>query len=363
MKEFKVGMIGFGFIGKVHAYGYETLKFYYPDAPFRCKIAGVCTSREETARTAKKEYGIEFATTDFKDLIDKQDIEIIDISSPNIFHLEQILYAIEKNKHIYCEKPIVCDYTEAKRVEEKLKNFKQKHQVVFHNRFFPSTLKTKQLIEDGFIGKPTVFRIAYYHSGSVDPKKPIGWKQEKGAGVLLDLGSHTLDLIYYFLGNYKSVCGKSKILYPERPAKDGKMIKVEVEDHIIINAEMENGATGIIEASKIATGTEDELKYEIYGTEGCIRYNSMQPNYLEVYTIKDKGFTKIPTLGNYPESNFPGPKFSVGWTRGHIHSIYNFIKAIYENQQASPSFYDGIYNMKVIEAVKNSLKEKKWQAI
>jgi len=359
MKEFKIGIIGFGFIGKVHGYGYENLKYYYPESPFRAKIKGVCTSREETKEKAKKEYGIEFTTTDYKALIDNPEIEIIDISSPNIFHLEQILYAIEKGKHIYCEKPIVCDYEEAKVIEEKLKNFKKKHQVVFHNRFFPSTLKTKKLIENGFIGKPTVFRIAYYHSGSVDPQKPVGWKQEKGAGVLLDLGSHVIDLIYYFLGKFKNVRGQSKILYPERPTKDGEMVKVEVEDHIIINTEMENGAIGIIEASKIATGTEDELKYEIYGTEGSIRFNSMQPNYLEVYNLngKESGFKKLPTLGNYSESNFPGPKFTTGWIRGHIHSIYNFLKCIYEDRQTSPSFYEGIYNMEVIEKVKNSMRK------
>jgi len=142
MKEFKIGIIGFGFIGKVHGYGYENLKYYYPESPFRAKIKGVCTSRKETAEKAKKEYGIEFTTTDYKALIDDPEIEIIDISSPNIFHLEQILYAIEKKKHIYCEKPIVCDYEEARMIEEKLKNFKKKHQVVFHNRFFPATLKT-----------------------------------------------------------------------------------------------------------------------------------------------------------------------------------------------------------------------------
>jgi len=357
MREFKVGIIGFGFIGKVHAYGYENLKYYYPESPFSAKIAGVCTSREETAEKAKRAYGIEFTTTDYKALIDNQEIEIIDISSPNILHLEQILYAIEKGKHIYCEKPIVCDYEEAKIVEEKLKNFKQKHQVVFHNRFFPATLKTKKLIENGFIGKPTIFRIAYYHSGSVDPKKPIGWKQGKGAGVLLDLGSHVIDLIYYFFGEFKNVTGKSKILYPERPTKDGEMVKIEVEDHIIINAEMENGALGIIEASKIATGTEDELKYEIYGTEGSIKFNSMQPNYLEVYNLNEKevGFKKLPTLGNYPEGNFPGPKFTTGWIRGHIHSIYNFLKCIYEDSPPSPSFYDGIYNIEIIEKVKKSI--------
>ncbi|MCM8804037.1 MAG: Gfo/Idh/MocA family oxidoreductase, partial [Candidatus Omnitrophica bacterium] len=248
MKIYKVGIIGFGFIGKVHYYSYENIKHYYPDTPFRAKVVGICTSKEETAKKAKEIYGIEFVTTDYKELIDIPEIEIIDISSPNIYHYEQIIYSIKNKKHIYCEKPIVSTIEEAIKIEKKLKNFDRYHQVTFHNRFIPATLKTKELIDNGFIGKPTIFRISYYHSGSVEKEKPVGWKQEKGAGVLLDLGSHIIDLIYWFLGKFSEVIGNDMILYPERPTKDGKIIKIEVEDHISVSVKMENGAIGIIEA-------------------------------------------------------------------------------------------------------------------
>ncbi|MCM8785049.1 MAG: Gfo/Idh/MocA family oxidoreductase [Candidatus Omnitrophica bacterium] len=358
-KIYNVGIIGFGFIGKVHAYGYENLKYYYPDSPFRAKVFGICTSREETAKNSKKLYGIEFITTDYRKIIENPKIDIIDISSPNNYHYEQLLYAIKKNKHIYCEKPVVSNIEEAEKLEKKLKNFNRIHQVTFHNRFIPATIKTKELIESGFIGKPTIFRIAYYHSGSVEKEKPITWRFEKGAGVLLDLGSHIIDLIYWFLGEFDEVIGNETILYPERPTKNGKFVKIEVEDHIIINVKMKNGCVGIIEASKIATGTIDELKYEIYGTKGAIRFNSENLNYLEVFSLSEgEGFKKIFTGGNYKESCFPGIKFTAGWTRAHIHSIYNFIKGIYENKQVSPSLYDGIYNMKVIDKIKKSVKEK-----
>jgi len=363
MKIFNIGIIGFGFIGKVHAYAYENLKYYYPEAPFKAKVSGVCTSREETAKEAKEKYGIEFITTDYKELIENHKIEIIDISSPNIYHFEQLIYAIEKKKHIYCEKPIVATVKEAEELERYLKNFDKIHQVTFHNRFIPATIRTKELIENGFIGKPTIFKISYYHSGSVEKEKPIGWKQEKGAGVLLDLGSHIIDLIYWFLGEFDEVIGNDLILYPERPTKNGKIVKVEVEDHININVKMKNGSIGIIEASKIATGTQDELKYEIYGTKGSIRFNSENPNYLNVFSIKEEGFKKIFTGGNYRESNFPGPKFTTGWIRAHIHSIYNFLNCVYENKNASPSLYDGIYNMKVIDKIKKSIETKRWEKI
>lgn len=363
MKVYNVGIIGFGFIGKVHSYSYENLKYYYPEAPFRAKVSGVCTSRVETAKIAKEIYGIEFTTTDYKKLIENPEIEIIDISSPNIYHYQQIIHSIKNKKHIYCEKPVVSTIKEAEEIEKVIKNFDRVHQVTFHNRFIPATIETKKLIDDGFIGKPTIFRISYYHSGSVEKDKPIGWKQEKGAGVLLDLGSHIIDLIYWFLGEFDEVIGNDMILYPERPTKNGKIVKIEVEDHIIVNAKMKNGSIGTIEASKIATGTIDQLKYEIYGTEGAIRFNSENPNFLEIFSLKESGFKIIFTGGNYKESNFPGPKFTSGWIRAHIHSIYNFLMCIYENKMASPSLYDGIYNMKVIEKIKKSIESKKWEKI
>lgn len=363
MKIYNVGIIGFGFIGKVHSYAYENLKYYYPEAPFRVKVVGVCTSRKETADIAKEQYRIEFTTTDYKELIENPNIEIIDISSPNIYHYQQLVYAIENKKHIYCEKPIVSTIEEALELEKILKDYYKIHQVTFHNRFIPATIKTKELIENGFIGKPTIFRIAYYHSGSVEKEKPIGWKQEKGAGVLLDLGSHVIDLIYYFLGEFDEVIGNDMILYPERPTKNGKIVKIEVEDHISINVKMKNGSIGLIEASKIATGTMDELKYEIYGTKGAVRFNSENPNFLKIYSLDKEGFEEIFLGGNYKESNFPGSKFTSGWMRAHIHSIYNFLKSIHENKQATPSLYDGIYNMKVIEKIKKSTKTKRWEKL
>ena len=153
------------------------------------------------------------------------------------------------------------------------------------------------------------------------------------------------------------------ILYPERPTKDGKTVKVEVEDHIVINAKMKNGSVGTIEASKIATDTMDQLKYEIYGTKGAVRFNSEYHNFLEISSLNEPGFRKIFTGGNYNESNFPGPKFTSGWIRAHFHSDYNFLNSIHNNKEAHPSLYDGIYNMKVIEKIKKSIRTKKWEKI
>ena len=208
MKICNAGIVGFGLIREGHSYVNEYMKYYYPDAPFRAKLFGVCTSKEKTAKKAKEKYGIEFTTTDYKEPIENPDIEIVDISSHNIYHYQQLVCLIRNKKNLYCEKPIVSTIEEVIQLENQLTKFDKVHQITFHNRFIPATIKTKQLIDNGFLGQPTIFRISYYHSGNLEREKPIGWKQEKGAGVLLDLGSHIIDLIYWFLGGFDCVMAK-----------------------------------------------------------------------------------------------------------------------------------------------------------
>lgn len=371
-KTYNVGIIGFGFIGSVHAYGYENLKFYYRPAPLKAKLFGVCTARRETAEQAKSGFGFEFATNDFRELINHPKIDIIHICSPNVFHQEQVLAALAAGKHVYCDKPLVCNGPEAQAIEAALRNYSGVHQMTFHLRFYPATLKAKNLMEEGSLGKIISFRIAYYHSGNVDPEKPMGWKQEAemGGGVLADLGSHAVDLAYFLAGEFNRISGVSRILYPERPGKDGVMKKVTSEDFVIINARMKDGCLGVIEASKVATGIQDEVRFEIYGTRGALRFNSMEPNFLEFYDQSDPdeplggsaGFKKLVTVNRYPKPDvsFPGPKFSGGWLSGHVHCLAGFLEAVRDNRQASPSLYDGIYNVRLLDRIRISENNGAW---
>jgi predicted dehydrogenase len=371
-KVHNVGIVGFGFIGKVHAYGYENLKYFYRPLPLKTRLFAVCTNHMETAERAKNEFGFEFATDDFRRLVEHPGVDIVNICSPNVFHRDQILAAIKAGKHIYCDKPLVCDTSEARAVEAALSDYSGIHQVTFHLRFYPATLKAKQLIEEGALGKIISFRIAYYHSGSVDPKKPMGWKQRKamGGGVLADLGSHVLDLAFFLCGEFDRVLGTSRILYPERPDSSGAMQPVEAEDMVIVSARMKDGSLGMIEASKVATGAQDEVRFEIYGTRGALRYNSMEPNFLEFYDQADPdeplggraGFKKLVTAGRFPKpaAAFPGPKFPVGWMQGHVHCLASFLEAVRDQRQASPSFNDAIYNVDLLERIRSSVASGIW---
>ena len=364
-KIYNVGIIGTGFIGKVHAYGFSNLKYYYPDSSFKVRLLGICDVRKDLLEEFRDNYDFDFTTTDYRELINHPEIDIVDICTPNIFHREQILECIKAEKHIYCEKPLVSDFDESVQVIEALKGFGKRHQMTFNSRFFPTSVRAKEMIDAGRLGKPVSFRIGYYHSGSVDKNRPMGWKQEKGAGVGLDLGAHIIDLLYYLWGEFEEVSAVTRILYPERINREGVSVKVEAEDYFNCNARLKNGAIGNVEASKVALGAEDEITYELYGTEGAMKFNSMQPNFLLYYNGNEPsgGFGRIPVVSRYPESVFPGPKFAVGWIRGHVHSIYKFVSSVDGDRPATPSFHDGHYNMKVLEAARLSEASGKWTAV
>ena len=196
MKIYKTGMVGFGFIGKVHAYGHMNIPLFYDQQEFKTRITHVCTSKTATAEKGAAQVGAEHAVTDYREITENPDIDIVDICTPNNLHFEALMSAIRHNKHIYCDKPLTATLDEAMQIKEALKDYRGISQMTLQNRFFPITLRAKLLIEEGKIGDILEFRASYLHSGSSDPKAPLKWKLSgaSGGGVVADLGSHVLDL-------------------------------------------------------------------------------------------------------------------------------------------------------------------------
>lgn len=374
MDTLGVGIIGFGFIGKMHTYGYLNMPLFYDPTPVRTRMVGVATSRKDTAQKAAQTGGFEFGTDNWRELIERDDIDIINICTPDNLHAEQLLAAMSAGKHIYCDKPLVVNREDAEQVAEGLRTYQGFGQMTLQYRFYPATLRAKQLVDEGFLGNITGFRAAYLHSGSVDPRKPMGWKQRKseGGGVLHDLGSHIIDLIDYLAGPVVSIFAEKRILYPTRPDRHGGMVPVEVDDQTVMIARLSNGAIGTIEASKIATGSEDELRFEIHGDQGALRFNLMEPNYLECYDEREpespyggqKGWRKIATVQRYGSpAVFPGPKFGIGWTRGHMHCLYSFLSAIADGRQPEPSLQRGLDVCHILATAQRSSETRQWQNV
>jgi predicted dehydrogenase len=373
MKTYKVGFIGFGFIGKVHAYGHVNMPLFFDQQEFRTKITHVCTSRPESARKGAEQVGVEFAVTDFREITENPDIDIVHICTPNHLHKETLLSAIANNKHIYCDKPLVVNMVEAEEVEAALANYTGTAQMTLQNRFFPATIRAKQLIDEDRIGQVLEFRACYLHSGSADPKAPLKWKlsAQSGGGVVADLGSHVLDLVNFLLGDYDAVNAVTHIAYPKRPSADNPstMAKVDAEDNMMLIAKMKNGAIGHISASKIATGIEDEMRFEIHGSKGAVRFNGMDPHHLEFYDVAAPGspfggtcgWTVINTGQRYEKpAGFPGGKMAIGWLRGHMQCLYNFLDSVYNDKPGNPGLEQGIYIQKLMDKVKNSAENGQW---
>lgn len=377
MKEYKVGILGFGFIGKVHAYGYLNLPLFYDPPPLRARITHVCTSRDETARKGAAQIGADHSVTDASEILENPEVDIVHICTPNDRHKAELLAAIRNNKHIYCDKPLVCDQAEANEIQAALKDYKGIAQMTFQLRFFPAVMRAKQLIEEGFLGKVLEFRATYLHGGSADPSAPAKWKltAARGGGVIADLASHVLDLIHHLLGDYTSLMAETHIAYPQRPDVKDPTVKVAVdaEDSVMMLVRMASEALGTIGATKIATGVEDEMRFEIHGSRGALRFNLMDAHHLEVFDATsasgpiggNRGWTRVATGQRFPApaATFPSPKASIGWMRSHVACLANFLQSIANGTPAQPGLEQGILVQHLMECARESVRSKGWVSV
>ena len=392
-KNINIAVLGTGFMGRTHSYSVANLPFFYENLPFKAVLHTVLSRDKEKGEAIKNEWGFLNAETELEKILANKEIDVIDICTPNIYHFDTILKALDAGKNIYCEKPLVISSGQADKIIEKLEQTpvgvadtpfqKGAYPVcamVFHNRFAPAVLRAKQLISDGKLGRIMSFRFAYLHNSNIDPNKPAGWKQtaENGGGVLFDLGSHAIDLVRFLCcenNEIVSVSGRSQIFFPVRKGMDGKEWRTDADEAFYITAQLNNGAIGTIEANKLATGTNSDLSFEIYGEKGAVKYSMMNMNYLEFYDNTkpdgdyggEKGFTKIECVQRYPKPGniFPGVKSPIGWLRLHMHSVYLYLDGVYKNSlgEFSPSFYDGAAVQKIMEKAVLSDKSNQWEKI
>jgi len=369
-----VGVLGYGFMGKTHTYAHRTIPFYYDPPPMRVALRAVCTSRNSTAQAARVAGNFERCTTDPLEVIEAEDVDIVHVCTPNSEHFPALSAAMKASKHIYCDKPLTASLEEAEKLAALLSGYKGTAQLVLNYRFFPATMRAKQLVEEGFLGPVTHFRAAYLHSGSVDPNRAVNWKStaRAGGGVIRDLGSHVIDMLWWLIGPFESLSCTSRVWASERPDFEtpGKMVAVDAEEAAVIVLRSTDGAFGSVDVSKIATGTEDELRFEVHGRHGAMRFNLMQPNYLEVYDGRlaegdfggRRGWQSIAAVQKYPGSGgkFPGPRLSIGWLRGHVHCLYSFLQCIADGAQPHPSLAEGLHLQRVLEAARASAESGEW---
>ena len=376
LQEFGVGIVGYGFIGKVHAYSHSALPYFYDPAPAKTKLIGVCTSSEASGQRAKAAAGFEFATTQWRDIVDDKRIQIVHCCTPNDLHEELLIAALQAGKHVYCDKPLTRTLAEAERVATAASAASGIHGMTFNCRCAPATLRAKELVEEGFLGEIYQFRGEYLHAGYIDPKRPRTWRLDfsrSGGGAIMDLGVHMLDTVRWLCGDVDSVRTALKTVTHERPHPNtGLPAPVDVDDIALVQLRLKSGAIGTVEATRMATGVQDEFRWEIHGSKGMLAFNLMDPNWLTVYDARipegplggSRGPQKIECVTRYPGPyKFGAVKNPIGWPQLHVHCLHEFIHNVATNTLGAPNFQDGLAAQRLVDACLRSATADTWAQV
>ena len=371
-----IGMIGYGGIGRVHGMAYRSLPFHYGLPADAVRIGGVATTRAETAQAAAAELGCDFWTADYRDLLANPAIDAVDVCVPNHMHAAIVEAAAAAGKHIYCEKPLAMDVAEAQRMVEAAARAGVKTQMTFNFRYYPAVLRARQLVEEGFLGRIFSFRGRYYRSSYIDPNKPISWRQQKaiaGGGTLFDIGSHILDMLYYVVGEFGAVQATLDTLIKERPTGAGasERVAVDVDDIALLTLRTKDGVPGVVDASRMGTGLTNDIGFELFGEQGAIRFNGLEPAWLEVYDVRDadkptggmRGFRRVETVSRYAGQKAPDWSMTPDFVRTHAECQYQFLKAIAEDTPTHPTLADGLHIQAVMAAAERSSAEGRWVTV
>jgi predicted dehydrogenase len=372
LEPIKVGIIGYGSIGRIHALAYQSIPLY-SEGKIPVRLTGVCSTSPEKRRLAMATAGFQWATPDYRELLASPEVDVVSICVPNHLHREIVTGALEAGKHTYAEKPLALNLGEAAAILEQANRSGVRTGMAFVYRFVPAVMRAKAMLDAGMLGRIYHFRMAYYRSKYIDPEIPATWRlQQKytGGGALADLGSHVIDMALCLLGEITTVRSATETFIPARRAADdpSRMVAVDVDDYALVQLRLKNGAVGTIETSRFATGSTNEVIFEIRGSKGALKFNMTDPNYLYYYDAAEaaepcggmSGFKAIQAIQRYPDCHFVDPVSESGWVRYHIASLHYFLQSILEGTGHQPDIQSGYDVQKVLEAAYRSAERQDW---
>ena len=384
MKTINIGLIGTGFMGKGHAMAYQMVPKIFRPAPAFPNLMVVGDVTEDLARRAARDFGAEKWVVGWEQVVADEGVDLVDITTPNNLHKEIALAAAKAGKHIYCEKPLALNGKDAKEMYEAAASAGVITMVGFNYIKNPVALLAREMIEAGELGEIYHFRGYFHQDVLADPNAPFSWRFDRqiaGSGALGDLGAHVIEFARFLVGDFQRVCGLSKTFIHERPltegaygygskpALKGSKRKVENEDSIHFLIEFTNGATGTIEASRIAMGRKVFMGYEVNGSKGSLQFVHERMNELNVYLSTDstgrKGFKTILAGPEHPyyESFWPVAGIGLGFEDMKIIEVYELLDAMVHGKPTYPDFKEGWRVCQVIDAVLLSTEEGRWVSL
>lgn len=380
MKELRIGMVGYKFMGKAHSHAYRDLPMFFPNT-VKPIMQAICGRNEAAVREAASQFGWQSWETDWRELVKRDDIDLIDINAPSDAHKEIAIEAAAHGKHLLCEKPLALTLSDAREMLQAAEEAGVKHMISFNYRFVPAVQLAKKLIDEGRLGRVYHFRAWFLQDWLTDPEFPLVWRLQKdiaGSGAHGDLGAHLIDLAHYLLGDMTEVVGMNETFVKERPipsamtglsaskSGDGAKGNVTVDDACLFMTKFADGALGSFEATRYATGHRCTNAFEINGSKGSVKFDFERMNELQVYFTDDaddvQGFRRVLATDPahaYMEAWWP-PGHTIGYEHTFIHEVYELMEALREDRMPVPNFHDGVKCQAVLEAVERSIAERRW---
>ncbi|MEC1525960.1 Gfo/Idh/MocA family oxidoreductase [Neobacillus niacini] len=380
MEKVGIGMVGYKFMGKAHSHAYRDLPLFFPDT-VHPEMKVICGRDPEGVATAAKQFGWEEYTTDWRTLLDRDDIDLIDINAPSDVHKQITIAAALAGKHVFCEKPLALTLEDSREMLRVVEEAGVKHMVGFNYRFAPAVMLAKKLVDEGRLGKIYHFRAWFLQDWLVDENFPLAWRLQKeiaGSGSHGDLGAHLIDLAHYLIGDISEVIGMNETFIKERPipthmtgltakgSDTNEKGEVTVDDATLFLARFANGTLGSFEATRFAAGHRCTNSFEINGSKGSVIFDFERMNELQVYFVDDKedvqGFRRV--LATDPPhafaQNWWPPGHTIGYEHTFIHEVVELMESFRENRQPVPNFRDGVKCQEVLEAVDLSIEKRQW---
>jgi predicted dehydrogenase len=371
-RPLRIGIAGTSFMGRAHSNAWSQAPRFF-DVPRPIELRAACGRDPAAAAEFARRWGWQSVETDWRALVARNDIDVIDVAVPPALHAEVAIAAARAGKHVFCEKPLALTRADAKAMLEAARCAGVCHYVNHNYRRVPAIQLAKRLIDDGRIGRIFHWRATYQQDWIIDPVFPLTWhlqKEHAGSGPHGDLNSHSVDLAHFLVGRIETVSCLTASFIGERPLPGagaatfsaGESIgsvargTVTVEDASLMHVRFANGAIGSFEATRFATGRKNRNRFEIYGSEGSLGFDLERMNELEFYSRNDpeyaRGFrTILVTEACHPYTGrwWP-PGHTIGYEHTFVHAVADFVTSIHNGGPIHPDFGDGLQVISVLEA-------------
>jgi predicted dehydrogenase len=361
MTDLRIGMVGHAFMGRAHSQAWRVVNRFF-DLPLVAQMTAVCGHDEQRTAAAAQKLGWQSYETDWHALIERDDIDVIDVCTPGDSHAEIAIAALRAGKHVLCEKPLANTVDEARAMTAAATAADVRSMCGYSYRRVPAVALMARMVADGRVGRIRHVRAVYLQDWLVDPAAPLTWRMQAeraGMGAMGDIASHIVDMVQYLTEQrVTGVSGLTETFIRERPLLDGTGSgPVTVDDAGLFVARLSGGALATFEATRLATGRKNALRVEINGSAGSLAFDLERLNELEYYDLSrpsaEQGFARI--LATEPNHPYAGAWWPPGHLLGYEHAFTNqardFIDAIATGTDPKPSFADALGVQLVLDAV------------